>query len=87
MAIKKKPVKAVKKVQPKKAAKPAAKKVIAKKPAPAKHVKKDSPKKHIQVVKKPVASASKSSTQKQQFRLKKQLLQLRPLKNRPPLFR
>ena len=61
MAIKKKPVKAVKKVQPKKAAKPAAKKVVAKKPAPAKPVKKESPKKHIPVAKKPVASASKSS--------------------------
>ena len=60
MAIKKKPVKAVKKVQPKKAAKPVAKKVVAKKPAPAKPVKKDSPKKHIPVVKKPAASASKS---------------------------
>ena len=60
MAIKKKPVKAVKKVQPKKAAKPVAKKVVAKKPAPAKAVKKDSPKKNTPVVKKPVASASKS---------------------------
>jgi RNA polymerase-binding transcription factor DksA len=60
MAIKKKPVKAVKKVQPKKAAKPVAKKVVAKKPAPAKPVKKDSPKKHTPVVKKPAASASKS---------------------------
>jgi RNA polymerase-binding transcription factor DksA len=61
MAIKKKPVKAVKKVQPKKAAKPAARKVVAKKPSPAKPVKKDSPKKHTPVVKKPVASASKSA--------------------------
>jgi RNA polymerase-binding transcription factor DksA len=60
MAIKKKPVKAVKKVLPKKAAKPAARKVVAKKPAPAKPVKKDSPKKITHVVKKPVASASKS---------------------------
>jgi RNA polymerase-binding transcription factor DksA len=60
MAIKKKPVKAVKKVQPKKAAKPVAKKVVAKKPAPAKSVKKESPKKHIPVVKKSAASASKS---------------------------
>ncbi len=60
MAIKKKPVKAVKKVQPKKAAKPVAKKVVAKKPVPAKPVKKDSPKKHIPVVKKSAASASKS---------------------------
>jgi RNA polymerase-binding transcription factor DksA len=60
MAIKKKPVKAVKKVQPKKAAKPAAKKVVTKKPAPAKSVKKESPKKHTPVVKKPVAPVSKS---------------------------
>jgi RNA polymerase-binding transcription factor DksA len=60
MAIKKKPVKAVKKVLPKKAAKPAAKKVAAKKVAPAKPVKKDSPKKHTPVVKKSVASANKS---------------------------
>jgi RNA polymerase-binding transcription factor DksA len=60
MAIKKKPVKAVKKVQPKKAAKPAAKKVVAKKPVPAKPVKKDISKKHIPVAKKPVASANKS---------------------------
>jgi RNA polymerase-binding transcription factor DksA len=60
MAIKKKPVKAVKKVQPKKAAKPAAKKVTAKKVAPAKPVKKDSPKKNTQVVKKSAATASKS---------------------------
>ncbi len=71
MAIKKKPVKAVKKVQPKKTAKPAAKKVVTKKPAPAKHVKKDSPKKHIQVVKKPVASASKSSHSKTAIPAKK----------------
>jgi len=61
MAIKKKPVKAVKKVQPKKVAKPAAKKVVVKKAAPAKPVKKDSPKKHTPVVKKSVASASKSA--------------------------
>jgi RNA polymerase-binding transcription factor DksA len=60
MAIKKKPVKAVKKVQPKKAAKPAAKKAVAKKPAPAKPVKRDSPKKHTPVVKKHAASSSKS---------------------------
>jgi RNA polymerase-binding transcription factor DksA len=60
MAIKKKPVKAVKKAQPKKAAKSAAKKVVAKKPAPAKPVKKDSHKKNTQVVKKPVASPSKT---------------------------
>jgi RNA polymerase-binding transcription factor DksA len=61
MAIKKKPVKAVKKVQPKKVAKPATKKVVAKKTAPAKPVKKDSPKKHTPVVKKSVVSASKSA--------------------------
>jgi RNA polymerase-binding transcription factor DksA len=60
MAVKKKPVKPVKKVQPKKAAKPAAKKVAAKKVAPVKPVKKDSPKKHTPVVKKHVASVSKS---------------------------
>jgi len=60
MAIKKKPVKAVNKVQPKKVAKPATKKVVAKKAAPAKPVKKDSPKKHTPVVKKSAASASKS---------------------------
>jgi RNA polymerase-binding transcription factor DksA len=61
MAIKKKPIKAVKKVQPKKVAKPATKKVVAKKAAPAKPVKKDSPKKHTPVVKKSAASASKSA--------------------------
>ena len=61
MAIKKKPVKAVKKVQPKKVAKPATKKVVAKKAAPAKTVKKDSPKKHTPVVKKSAAPASKSA--------------------------
>jgi RNA polymerase-binding transcription factor DksA len=61
MAIKKKPVKAVKKVQPKKAAKPVAKKATAKKVAPAKPVKKDSPKKNTQVVKKSAATASKST--------------------------
>ncbi|HEY4965569.1 MAG TPA: TraR/DksA C4-type zinc finger protein [Puia sp.] len=61
MAIKKKPVKTAKKVEPKKAAKPAAKKVVAKKPVPAKPVKKESPKKHTPVVKKTVASASKSA--------------------------
>jgi len=61
MAIKKKPVKAVKKVQPKKVAKPAAKKVAAKKVASAKPVKKDSPKKNTPVVKKSAASASKSA--------------------------
>jgi RNA polymerase-binding transcription factor DksA len=58
MAIKKKPVKAAKKIQPKNAAKPAAKKVVAKKPVPAKPVKKDSPKKHNPVVKKSAASIS-----------------------------
>jgi len=61
MAIKKKPVKVVKKVQPKKAAKPVAKKAVAKKPVPAKPVKKDNSKKHTPVVKKPVASVSKSA--------------------------
>jgi RNA polymerase-binding transcription factor DksA len=61
MAIKKKPVKAVKKVQPKKVAKPATRKVVAKKAAPAKSVKKDSPKKNTPVVKKSAASASKSA--------------------------
>src|SRR4051812_2855059 len=61
MAIKKKPVKAVKKVQPKKVAKPAIKKVAAKKVALAKPVKKDSPKKHTPVVKKSAASDSKSA--------------------------
>jgi RNA polymerase-binding transcription factor DksA len=60
MAIKKKPVKAVKKVQPKKAAKPAAKKAVVKKPAPAKPVKKDSPQKHKPVVKKHVATVNKT---------------------------
>jgi RNA polymerase-binding transcription factor DksA len=64
MAVKKKPVKPVKKVQPKKAAKPAAKKVAAKKVAQAKPVKKDSPKKHTPVVKKHVASVSKSAHSK-----------------------
>ena len=61
MAINKKPVKAVKKVQPKKVAKPATKKVVAKKAAPAKPVKKDSPKKHTPVVKKSAATPSKIS--------------------------
>ncbi|HEY2649369.1 MAG TPA: TraR/DksA C4-type zinc finger protein [Puia sp.] len=61
MAIKKKPVKAVNKVQPKKVAKPAAKKVAAKKVAPAKPVKKDSPKKNTHVVKKSAAPVSKSA--------------------------
>ncbi len=61
MAINKKPVKAVKKVQPKKVAKPATKKVVAKKAAPAKPVKKDSPKKHTPVVKKSAATPSKSA--------------------------
>jgi RNA polymerase-binding transcription factor DksA len=72
MAIKKKPVKAAKKVQPKKAAKPAAKKVVvAKKPVPAKPVKKDSPKKHNPVVKKPVATVSKSAHSKSAVPAKK----------------
>jgi RNA polymerase-binding transcription factor DksA len=71
MAIKKKPVKTVKKVQPKKAAKPAAKKVVAKKPVPAKHVKKDISKKHIPVAKKPVASATKSAHTKSSAPAKK----------------
>jgi RNA polymerase-binding transcription factor DksA len=61
MAIKKKPVKAVKKVQLKKVGKPATQKVVAKKAAPAKPVKKDSPKKHTPVVKKSAAPASKSA--------------------------
>ena len=60
MAIKKKPVKTVKKVQPKKATKPVAKKVVAKKPVLAKPVKKDSLKKKSQVVKKPAVLVSKS---------------------------
>jgi RNA polymerase-binding transcription factor DksA len=64
MAVNKKPVKPVKKVQPKKAAKPAAKKVAAKKVVLAKPVKKDSPKKHTPVVKKHVASVSKSAHSK-----------------------
>jgi RNA polymerase-binding transcription factor DksA len=64
MAVKKKPVKNVKKVQPKKAAKSAAKKVVAKKPAPVKPVKKDSHKKNTQVVKKSVVSVSKSAHSK-----------------------
>ena len=71
MAIKKKAVKAVKKVQPKKAAKPAAKKVVAKKPASVKPVKKESPKKHTPVVKKPVAPASKSAHAKPSVSAKK----------------
>jgi RNA polymerase-binding transcription factor DksA len=71
MAIKKKPVKAVKKVQPKKVAKPATKKVVAKKAAPAKSVKKDSTKKQIPVVKKPAASASKSAHTKAVVPVKK----------------
>jgi RNA polymerase-binding transcription factor DksA len=61
MAIKKKPVKAVKKVEPKKVAKPATKKVVAKKAAPVKPVKKDGPKKNTPVVKKTAVSASKST--------------------------
>ena len=72
MAIKKKPVKSVKKVQPKKAAKPAPKKVVAKKPAPAKSAKKDSSKKITPVVKKHVASESKSANSKSAVPAKKQ---------------
>ncbi|HZZ76335.1 MAG TPA: TraR/DksA C4-type zinc finger protein [Puia sp.] len=64
MAIKKKPVKAVKKVQPKKVIKPATKKVVAKKAAPVKSVKKDSPKKNTPVVKKSAVSASKPANVK-----------------------
>jgi RNA polymerase-binding transcription factor DksA len=63
MAIKKKPVKSVKKAHPKKAAKPAAKKpVAAKKPAASKPVKKEIHKKNVPVTKKPAAKsvASKS---------------------------
>ena len=60
MAVKKKPVKAVKKVQPKKVAKPVARKGTAKKVVPAKTVKKDSPKKNSPVVKKPAAPVSKT---------------------------
>ena len=71
MAIKKKPVKIAKKVQPKKAAKPVAKKVVAKKPAPVKPVKKESPKKHTPVVKKSVASTSKSAHAKPSASAKK----------------
>jgi RNA polymerase-binding transcription factor DksA len=71
MAIKKKPVKTAKKVQPKKAAKPVAKKPVAKKPAPVKSVKKDSSKKNTHVVKKPVATASKSSHSKPAVAAKK----------------
>ena len=71
MAIKKKPVKAVKKVQPKKVAKPATKKVVAKKAAPVKSVKKDSPKKHTPVVKKSAASASKPANVKAMIPAKK----------------
>ncbi len=59
MAVKKKPVKSVKKATPKKVAKPAAKKpVSAKKPASSKPVKKESPKKSAPVSKKPVAKAA-----------------------------
>jgi RNA polymerase-binding transcription factor DksA len=72
MAIKKKPVKSVKKVQPKKAAKSAAKKVAAKKVAPVKSVKKEGPKKHTPVVKKPAASVSKSVHSKVAVPAKKQ---------------
>ena len=69
MAIKKKPVKSVKKAQPKKLSKPVAKKPVAtKKPAASKPVKKDIHKKNVPVSKKPAAvksvpvkSASKSA--------------------------
>src|SRR5579863_5323595 len=71
MAIKKKPVKTAKKVQPKKTAKPAAKNVVTKKHAPEKHVKRDNPKKNTPVVKKPVASVSKSSHTKSAVPAKK----------------
>ena len=63
MAIKKKPVKAVKKVQAKKATKPAVKKVPAKKVVPSKSVRKDSHKKNVQVVKK-IAVAKQSTLAK-----------------------
>jgi RNA polymerase-binding transcription factor DksA len=61
MAVKKKPVKSVKKAQPKKAAKPAAKKPAAKKPAPAKPVKKES-KKNVPVSKKPAAKPASAKS-------------------------
>lgn len=58
MAIKKKPVKSVKKALPKKAAKPAAKKPAApKKPAPSKPVRKEIHKKNVPVSKKPAAKS------------------------------
>src|SRR5258705_461717 len=60
MAIKKKPVKAVKKVQPKKAAKPAAKKAVAKRAATAKPVKNTSPVTVKPEIKKPVAPPVKA---------------------------
>ncbi len=85
MAIKKKPVKAAKKVEPKKAAKPAVKKVIAKKVGAAKHVKKDSPKKHIPVVKKPAASVSKSSHPKTSVPTKKTVSTAAPAKKPAPV--
>ena len=80
MAIKKKPVKAVKKVQPKKAAKPATKKIVAKKAAPVKPVKKDSPKKTQPVVKKSAAPESKTAHVKAWFQPKKQQPQRQPAK-------
>jgi RNA polymerase-binding transcription factor DksA len=61
MAVKKKPVKSVKKAQPKKAAKPAAKKPAAKRPAPAKPVKKES-KKNVPVSKKPAAKPASAKS-------------------------
>ncbi len=85
MAIKKKPVKAVKKVQPKKAAKPAARKATAKKVAPAKPAKKDSPKKHTPVVKKSVASPSKSIHSKSTVSAKKTTTPVAPAKKTAPV--
>ncbi|HEY2348491.1 MAG TPA: TraR/DksA C4-type zinc finger protein [Puia sp.] len=84
MAIKKKPVKAVKKVQPKKVVKPAVKKVAAKKVAPAKPVKKDSPKKNTPVVKKSAASESKSAHAKAVVPAKKTTLAA-PANKKPAL--
>ena len=85
MAIKKKPVKSVKKAQPKKAAKPAPKKVVAKKPAPAKSAKKDSSKKITPVVKKHVASASKSANSKSAVPAKKQAIHAPAAKKAAPV--
>jgi len=85
MAIKKKPVKSAKKVQPKKAAKPAAKKVVAKKPVPVKHVKKDIPKKNTHVVKKSVATVSKSVHSKTVVTAKKPAPAAHPAKKPVPV--